>query len=400
MQVMMILRLAIADLWHSRILALCNIAAVIGIVAPLAVLAGIQPGVVDALISDLKSHPDILRVSVAGDHGFTAQDVDEVRGWAETGFVVPSSRAIARRLLVQTEGGGMVRRATLVPTGPGEPLLPDGPEIKGAAVAASDGLARRLDLSPGDNLQGIASRGQAGDASLVVPLSVAAVLPPGILQGEAVLMAPALMEDIEAFYDGYMLSHHAVFEGRPLSERLPLSESLRLYAADLVSVAALERQVEGRFGIEAVSRAAEVTATLELERRLGLALALIVGTATLGLLAALTASFWGMTRARRPTLATLALIGVPPARLAWYPVWIALATALLGLASTAVIAVAAAVAAEHLFGGRLPADASFLLPGAEAVQGVAIVLGAATASALLAAREAVRTDPSAVFRNL
>ena len=397
---MMLLRLAVADLWHNRILAFCNIAAVIGVIAPLAILAGIKTGVVEALVSDLKSRPDILRVSIAGDHGFAAKDVEEVRGWTETGFVAPSSRSIARRLLFQTEGGGTVRRATLVATGPGEPLLPEGPEIGQDAVAASDGFARRLGLSPGDRLQGIARRGQTGGANLVLSLSVAAVLPPGMLRGEAVLMAPALMEDIEAFYDGYALPHRGVIEGRSLSGRTMLAEGLRLYASDLVSVAALERRIETHFGVEAVSRAAEVTATLELDRRLGLALALIIGTATLGLLAALTASFWGMTRARRPALAALTLIGIPPARLAWYPVWVALITACLGLMSAGVIAIAAAAAAEHLFGGRLPAGASFLLPGAEAVQGAVLVLGIAAAAALLAAREAVRTDPSTVFRNM
>ena len=95
---MTLLRLALADLWHDRILALCNIAAIVGVVAPLAILAGIKGGVVDALIADLKSRPDVLRVTIAGDHGFSADDVAEVRGWDETGFVAPSSRAIARRL--------------------------------------------------------------------------------------------------------------------------------------------------------------------------------------------------------------------------------------------------------------------------------------------------------------
>ena len=54
---MTLLRLALADLWHDRIIACCNIAAIIGIVAPLAILAGIKAGVVDALIDDLTSRP-------------------------------------------------------------------------------------------------------------------------------------------------------------------------------------------------------------------------------------------------------------------------------------------------------------------------------------------------------
>lgn len=395
---MTLLRLALADLWHDRILALCNIATIVGIVAPLAILAGIKVGVVEALIADLKSRPDVLRVTIAGDHGFSPQDVAEVRGWAETGFVAPSSRAIARRLLVRLPGKGTIRRAALVATGPGEPLLPEGPTIEGAEVAASEGLARRLGLSVGDTLHSVARRGETGDTSLELPLSVAAVLPRGALRGEAVLMTPALMEEIEAFYDGYALPHLGVAPGRKLAERTPLAESMRLYAGDLTAVAALERRVEARFGIEAASDAARVTATLGLERRLGLALSLIATAAILGLLAALTASFWGMTRARRSALAVLAMIGMPPLRLALYPVWVALITATLGLVAAAGIAVAGAAAAERLFGGRLPGDASFLLPWTQAVEGAALVLAIAAAAAFLAAREAARANPGTVFR--
>ena len=397
---MTLLRLALADLWHDRILALCNIAAIVGIVAPLAILAGIKTGVVEALISDLKSRPDVLRVTIAGDHGFSEGDLAEVRGWAEAGFVAPSSRAIARRLLVRLPGIGSIRRATLVATGPGEPLLPEGPSIEGDEVAASDGLARRLGLSARDVLQAVARRGKTGGTVLDLSLTVAVVLPPGVLQGEAVLMTPALMEEVEAFYDGYALPHRGVAQGRPLSERTTLAESFRLYASDLTTVAALERRLEAHFGIEAASDAAQVTATLDLERRLGLALNLITAAATLGLLAALSASFWGMTRARRSALAVLAMIGMPPARLAWYPVWVALITATVGLVAAAGVAAAGAAAAERLFGGRLPADASFLLPLAQAAEGSILVLAVAAAAAFLAAREAARANPGNVFREL
>ena len=395
---MTLLRLALADLWHDRIVAFCNVAAVVGIVAPLAILAGIKAGVVEALIADLKSRPDVLRVAIVGDHGFTTEDAAEVRGWPEAGFVAPSSRAIARRMLVRREGGGTIRRAALVATGPGEPLLPAGPLIEGSEVAASEGLSRRLELSPGDALQAVARRGKTGATVLDLSLTVAAVLPAGSMQGEAVLMTPELMEEIEAFYDGYALPHRGVEEGRPLAERTVLAESLRLYAADLAAVAALEHRIEERFGVEAVSDAAQVVATLELERRLGLALTLIVTAATAGLLAALTASFWGMTRARRPALAALAMIGMPPAHLAWYPVWVALVTAAIGLAAAGGIAVAGAIVAEGLFGGRLPAGASVLLPPGPAAQGAILVLAVAAAAALLAAREAARTSPGTVFR--
>ncbi len=395
---MTLLRLALADLWHDRIVGLCNIAAIVGIVAPLAILAGIKAGVVDALIDDLTSRPDILRVAISGDHGFSAGDVEDVAGWRETGFVVPSSRSIARRLMVRAEGGGTIRRATLVATGEGDPWLAGGPVVGYGEVAVSDGLARRLGLEAGARLEAVARRGENPVTVLDLVLDVAAVLPRGTLAGEGVLMTPELMEDIEAFYDGYALPRLGVEDGRSLGGRAGLAENMRLYAADLVSVAALENRLEAHFGVEASSDAAEVSATLDLERRLGLALDLIIAAATLGLLAALTASFWSMVRARRQALAILAMLGMPPARLALYPVCVALVTAMLALAGSAGIVVAGAILASRLFGGDLPDNTAFLLPLSEALRMALLVIVIAAAAAFLAAREASRADPGRVFR--
>ncbi len=395
---MILLRLAIADLWHDRIMALCNMAAIIGIVAPLGILTGIKTGVVDALVHDLVSRPDILRVAITGDHGFAPGDIEDVAGWQETGFVTPSSRSIARRLMVRREGGTVIRRAALVATGPGDPWLADNVVIDNDEVAASSALARRLGLVPGDRLEAVARRGETGQTALRLTLRVAALLPRGTLAGDGLLMTPALMEDIEAFYDGYAVTHRGVTEGQPLGGRTALAENMRLYAADLHSVAALEVRLETRFGVDALSDAAEVEATLDLERRLGLALDLMVAAATVGLFAALTASFWSMTRARRKALAVLAMIGMPPIRLACYPVWVALVTALFGLAGTAGLVMVGGVIATRLFGGDLPGEASFMPSPGDALRLSFGVLVIASAAAFLAAREAARAQPGTVFR--
>ena len=395
---MILLRLAIADLWHDRVMTLCNMAAIIGIVAPLGILTGIKTGVVDALIHDLVSRPDVLRVAIAGDHGFASGDIADVAGWQETGFVTPSSRSIARRLMVRREGGTAIRRAALVATGAGDPWLDGNVMIGDDEVAASSALARRLDLAPGDRLEAVARRGEAGEAALRLTLKVVAVLPPDTMAGDGLLMTPVLMEDIEAFYDGYAVTQLGVSEGQPLDGRTVLAESMRLYAADLHSVAALEIRLEARFGVEALSDAAEVKATLDLERRLGLALDLMIGVATVGLFAALTASFWSMTRARRRALAVLAMIGISPIRLACYPVWVALVTALSGLAGTACLVVVGGVIATRLFGGDLPGDASFMPSPGDALRLLVGVVVISSAASFLAAREASRAQPGTVFR--
>ena len=72
--------------------------------------------------------------------------------------------------------------------------------------------------------------------------------------------------------------------------------------------------------------------------------------------------------------------------------------AILGLAGTAGIVVAGAVIAARLFGGDLPGNTTFLLPLFDAAGVALLVIGISAAAAFLAAREAARTDPGAVFR--
>lgn len=397
---MTLLRLAFADLLHDRVLAACNIAAIMGVVAPLAILFGIKAGVIGALMADLRSDPDMLRVTVPGDRGFEASEIAEVRTWMETGFVAPSSRAIARRLLVRREGGGTIRRAALIATGPGEPLLPEAGEPQGREVAVSAGLSRRLGVSSGAVLEASAARGDPVSARLSLRLQVSSVIPAAVLDGEAMLLRPELIESVEAFYDGYALPDLGVTEGRPLATREARYESLRVYAADLASVLSLERRLERRFGLEARSRAAEVLAARRLERRLDLALGLIGAAGIAGLLGALAASFWGMVRSRRGALAALAMLGMPPRRLAGYTIWLALLTALAGLVAAGLAALAGAGLAEALFADRLPEGTRFLIPPGAAAAGAALVLAVSALAAFLAAREAARIEPGAVFRNV
>ncbi len=396
---MKLVRLALADLFHERVHLACSVAMIMGVVVPLAILLGVKTGVFAALMDDLRADREILRITIPGDHRFSLDDAAEVRSWAETGFVVVNTRAIARRLNVKRSDGDRIRGIGLVPTGPGDPVLPSGTVLTGMQVAASASLAAQLDLAPGDRLVTAIGRGEPVRDRLAVTLEVATVLPRAALDGETVLMDPATMDLFEAYYDGYALPGWGLEAGRPLAERTVEYESLRIYARDLVDVAPLEARLRARFDINANSRAAQVAGVLSLGRNLDVALSLVALAALGGLFAALVSSFWAVVQRKRLMLATLGLVGVPPLGLALVPVVQAAATAFAGAVASLLLLGVFAVIADALFAGALPAGASVirLQPTTLLAITLGVVLLAVTA-AFLAARAAARLDPAIVIR--
>jgi putative ABC transport system permease protein len=396
---MKLVRLALADLWNEKVHLACTVAMIMGVVVPLAILLGVKTGVFTALMDNLRADREILRVTIPGDHRFGEAEAAEVRGWAETGFVALNTRAIARRLNLRREGGDRLRGVGLVPTGAGDPLLPDGMALSGFTVAASAALADQLGLRPGDRLVTAIGRGEPITDRLSITLTVAAVLPRAMLAGETLLMDPATMDGIEAFYDGYALPDWGLAQGRPLAERTVSYESLRIYARDLPDVAALEARLRARFDIAANSRAGQVQGVLALGRNLDLALSLVAAAALGGLFAALLSSFWATVQRKRLMLATLGLVGVPPSGLALVPVVQAGATALIGAVLSLLMLGVFAAVAQALFAGALPEGARVIRLDAVTLVGIVVgTVALAVASAFLAARSAARLDPAIVIR--
>ena len=89
----LIAKLALKDLTFQKVHLICNVAVLAGVLVPLLVLFGVKNGVYDALIGQLLSNPRSLQIDTSGNTEFLAADADEVRGWAETGFVTLKTRS-------------------------------------------------------------------------------------------------------------------------------------------------------------------------------------------------------------------------------------------------------------------------------------------------------------------
>ena len=394
---MLILRLALRDLFFQKVHLICNIAVLAGVLVPLLVLFGVKNGVYTALIGELLSNPRSVQIDTSGNATFSAADAERVRGWPEAGFVTLKTRSQFDFVNVRLEGGRQKRDAILIPSGAGDPNLPDGLALNQGSAVISAQLASQLEISTGDRID-VITQAEDRPRQLRVQLDVAAVLPPERASGRAVLAQIEVLDLVEAFYDAYALPEYGITQGKPLSERAAVFEGMRVYAVGLEELAPLQNRIESEFGIRTEARTAEVQGVLSLGRNLNLALLLTASVASLGLAAALVFGFWGEVQRKRQVLAALALMGLGGKRLWLFPTVQALVSSALALVVSFALLGLAALVAEQMFDTGLAAGGLVQISG---VQVVAIVMAVSIfviASSLFAARAVLRIDPATVLR--
>lgn len=395
---MLILSLAMRDLMRDRFFLFCNVAVMVGILVPLLLLFGVKNGVYRALIGEMLADPANLQIDTAGNGSFTEAEIAPLRDWPEIAFLTPKVRGQFDYMNIRAKDGRRMVTALVVPSGAGDPTLPEGVGLAEGEVAVSGRLAKLLDLEPGQAVQ-LISQAEGRPRQLVLDARIVAVLPESAVAGRSVLAPYPLLDVIEAFYDSYALPDHGITAGRDLSERVAVYEGVRVYARSLEELAALQAKIEAALDIATVARTRDVEALLGLGRKLNLALALTAALAALGLGAALVLGFWTEVARKKVVLAAISLIGVPGRALALFPVVQALITAALGLALSFAAYGVAGRAAGALFGDGLPDGAALAVIGpGQAAAIAAAVLGLVLLASGLAAWRAQRLDPASVLR--
>ncbi|MCY4304356.1 MAG: ABC transporter permease [Aestuariivita sp.] len=394
----LIFRLAIKGLLYERIHLICNAAILASVLVPLMVIFGIKNGVYSALLDRLLNDPTTLRIETTGNVGFSEKDVEIVRSWKLSGFVTAKTRSIFDFVNVRRQGDIQKRTAILVPSGKGDPTLPNNLELGIHDAVLSANLARQLNISVGDPIQ-IFTQAAERPKQLMLPLKTVAILPDAHAAGRSIFADIAVLDLVEAFYDEYALPDYGITEGRDFSTRVPEFEGMRIFARDLRELAALQSQVEQFFDVRTEAQTAEVTGVLSLNRNLNIALLLNAGIASLGLAAALIFSFWGEVARKRQTIATLALLGIAANRLWLFPVIQAIVSGFVGLIVSFLIFFAAATLAEILFDSELTENSALVVLTSQQIIAIIVtVLLFVICTSYFAARSAFRIDPAEVLR--
>lgn len=394
----LVLDLAIRDLFRERLHLICNTAVLVGIIVPLLVLFGVKNGVYDTLLGRLLNNPATLQIDTMGNNSFTPKDAAEIRTWPESGFVTLKTRSQFDFINIRAVGGRRIKSAILSPSGLGDPTLPEGLNLGANGVAISAALSDQLGLAIGAEVQ-LITQASNRPRQLVLPATVRTIIPAGRMSGRAILADIAVLDLVEAFYDEYALPTHEITDGRPLDDRVPSFEGLRVYATDLAGLGNLQNRIETRFGIGTQARTREVESVLGLGRNLDIALLLTTLVAAVGLGATLIFSFWAEVARKRHVIASLALIGIPDRHLWVFPVSQAFFTATIGLICSFTFFAFCAKLAETMFDAGLT-DAGGLVR-LSLLNIISITIGVlvfVTIASLFAARAAQRIDPAIVLR--
>lgn len=380
------LRLAIADLLGERRLTLCAALSVAAVLAPLLVLLGLRTGAVEGMRAAVLRDPLAREILSLTSGSYDAAFLDALRARPDVSHVAPRTRQVATSLLL--EAGERQGRAAVVPSLPGDPLLPaapDGPD----RVIPSAALAARLDVGAGATITGRLARVREDGTPerRALDLHVQAVAPPGAAEIDTLFVPLPLAEDIEDWQEGRdpdpgARTGHAGF---------------RAYAARIEDVPAIVAALAAQ-GIETRSRVREIAPILQIDRALGRLLLAIGAVAGTGMVLSLGAGLWANVERKRRLLAGLRLMGLRRGAMVAVPVIQAAAIGLTGGALGAAAALATGAAINAGLGGvALDRKLSILPPGA-----ILLAIAAATLAGMIAAAlagwQAARIAPHEALR--
>ena len=150
--------------------------------APLVVLGGLRAGVIEGLRQSLLMDPHAREIVTAANRSFPAALLASLRARPDVVFVAPKIRTLRPRCSMEApDRHGQGGRLELIPTAPGDPLLPVTPE-RADEVVLSSAAAARLAVRAGDTLVARLARIDNGQQEVApLTLTVLAVAPPSAL---------------------------------------------------------------------------------------------------------------------------------------------------------------------------------------------------------------------------
>jgi putative ABC transport system permease protein len=352
---LLVLRLAIADLWAERVLALCTLVGLSAVLAPLMVLAGLRAGVIEGLRQSLLQNPHAREVTTLANRAFPASVLQALRARPDIAFVAPKTRTLNAELLMEKPGHrGEGARLELIPSAPGDPLLPQAPQRSDRPVLSA-AAAARLGVAEGDVLVAHLARIIDGQQQVaLLPLTVQAVAPPSAFDREGAFVTVPFAVMVADFIDRKIPAPVSV-----TSLTVPTDAvyaGFRLYADRLDDVPTLDGYLRQHEHIDVVSHAGDVANMMRIDRNLGVLFALVAGLGGTGFLVSLGAGLWANVERKHHALALLRFLGLRTQSLRLLPMTQAAILAIGGSAIAVIGAEATAWVINRQLAGTLALD--------------------------------------------
>ncbi|EKV32264.1 hypothetical protein C882_2341 [Caenispirillum salinarum AK4] len=313
------------DLRHEAVSFGCQVLALAAVIAPLLVLYGLKSGVMGHLTDELASDVRTLQVSVLQEAEYDAEWIAAMRARPEVGFIQAHTRTLAATVeIIRRSGdnGAMhMQRASLLASGAGDPLLPEGLAAPGDdAVVLSSALATALDAAPGSTVEAVISRRLDGaEQNVFLALRVAGVVAPGLWDARGALVSLNTLVDVERWRDGNAVPRRGWTDGRADGPRGESYPNIRLYASGLDAVEPLVTDLTA-MGFDVRSRLGDVKAIQGLDRSLTAIFVIITVVAALGVSIAFGATLWSNVARKTAEISLIRLQGMERGAVAGFPV--------------------------------------------------------------------------------
>lgn len=397
---MLILRLAIQDLWHDRQVSLCIAAALVAVIAPLLLMFGLKHGVVSQLQRELLDDPRNLEIRMLTSGSYDAAWLEEVRALPGVGFAIGQPRSLNTQADLLRDRENFLRGVELIPSAAGDPLLADQAKAPlGSEVVLSEPAARRLGVQAGDRLTLAASRrleGQQQRGRLEVEVS--GVLEPSRFPRPAAFVEPSLLMELEHFRDGHASPRLGVAQGVARDDYPLRYARARIFANDGDAVAGVVEALEARH-IETASRLAEIDNVRAINRVLGLIFGVIAITALTGCLASMAGAFMANIDRKRREYAVLRLLGFRRQAVAAYvALQVGLLTLLAYLVGLGLFALGSGVFNRALATSQMAAGVVSHITLTHALVALALTLGVGLLVAVIGVVRAFGIQPAESLR--
>ena len=389
----LVTRLAAYDLLHEHRLTICSFVGLSAVLLPLIMLWGLKNGIVEGLRADLIENPRTRTLVNQANRAFTADLLARIAARPDVAFVAPRLRTLnSEARFEQSDRPTTSRRAELLSTGAGDPLLGPAAVPGPDEVVLTATLADRLGATEGSTVVMRVSRSRNTDF-LALPLRVRGVAPRASFGRDAAFIDLRLMVQVDDFLEGKNAPDAASIDPDQARERT--YAGFRVHARRLEDVLTLETYFR-REDVDVETHGAEISGLLQLDRSLTLLFAALAGLGATGYLVSLGVGLYAAVERKQIDLSLLRLIGMRRGTLVLVPVTQAIMIALCGSTLAALVSLGAGAIVNQLPLGASGANPRpiCLIETWQLEFAIGVTILSAAAAAGFAGRRAARISPA------
>lgn len=406
---MLVLRLGIKDLLYDWPVSTALMLTIVSGLAPLLLLFGLKIGVIGALRELLLEDPRNLEILLFSNSSLSLDWFDNLRNQQDISFLLPKTRSINTVIDLENERRQGLRHIEILPTAPGDPLLPPTTAAPTTpdTVLLSHAAAAQLQVSQGDPIMGLLHRRLADqDQRVAVELKVLDIVPERAVARPVMFSTLSFLEALEDFMDGYAVPVLGLQEGEPRPALRTVYASARLYVRTLEAVATVGDQLRAE-GLDVRTRAEDIGRMQTLDRLLTRILLLIVAVAVIGGVLAFCTAIWIVIDRKRTRIALLRLLGLNDGAVMAFVLCQGLAVGVAAYAVAYLLFLGGAAALNHygavlfeLFGDAGNRAPICRLQGQDVLVSAGLTVMLTAVSAFWGARHAKAIEPGECVREL